>query len=68
MGAPIDYASVPTAIADFADDHMTFSQRLIYIIPNEIFNFVRTYYLMQDLGALVKTRFPNARSIAELEG
>ena len=68
IGAPIDYASVPTAIADFADDHMTFSQRLINMIPNEIFNLVRTYYLMKDLDALVKTHFPNARSITELEG
>ncbi len=67
MGAPIDYAFVPTAITDF-DDHMTFFQRLTNMISNEIFSFIRTYYLMKDLDALVKTHYPGARPIAELEG
>ena len=67
MGAPIDYAVVPTALVEF-DDHMTFSQRLMNIIPNEIFKLVRTHYIIKDQDVLVKRHFPNARPIAEVEG
>ena len=67
MGAPIDYAAVPTGLVEF-DDHMTFFQRLVNIIPNEIFNVVRTHYIIKDQDKLVKSHFPNARPIAEVEG
>ena len=67
MGAPIDYAAVPTGLVEF-DDHMTFFQRLANIIPNEIFNLVRTHYIIKDQDKLVKSHFPNARPIAEVEG
>ena len=67
MGAPIDYAAVPTGLVEF-DDHMTFFQRLMNIIPNEIFNVVRTHYIIKDQDKLVQSHFPNARPIAEVEG
>ena len=67
MGAPIDYASVPLPILD-ADDQMTFSQRLMNIIPNEIMGVLLTHYIKNNLNALVKSHFPGVRSIAEMEG
>jgi glucuronosyltransferase len=67
MGAPIDYASVPLPTLD-ADDSMTFTQRLMNIIPNEIMGLLLNHYVKNDLEALVKSHFPDSRSIAELEG
>lgn len=67
MGAPLDYASVPLPTTDFSTP-MTFTQRLMNIIPTEIMNLIVEYYIKNDLNVIVKNYFPGARTIDEVQG
>ena len=67
IGAPIDYASVPTSITEF-DEEMTFFERLMNILPNEIFYRIRYYSIIKPLDELLQSHFPGVKSIIELEG
>lgn len=67
MGAPIDYASIPTNLVDY-DIQMTFSERLTNFLLNEVFNFVRVQYFYKELDKIVQSHFPGVRSSTEVEG
>ncbi|KAI9551886.1 hypothetical protein GHT06_022222 [Daphnia sinensis] len=67
MGAPLDYASVPQPTTDF-ETPMTFTQRLMNIIPTEIMSLFLKYYVRNDLNVIVKNYFPGARNIEDAQG
>ena len=67
MGAPIDYASVPTILTDY-DDQMTFFQRIMNVMSGEILIPIRNWSIFKKLDVIVQREFPGARPIIELEG
>ncbi|KAI9551887.1 UDP-glycosyltransferase 209A1 [Daphnia sinensis] len=57
MGAPKEYASVPTMTLDF-DHHMNFFQRLVNVVSGEALKFMRDYFIIAKLDAIVQREFP----------
>ncbi|KZS19435.1 putative UDP-glucuronosyltransferase [Daphnia magna] len=63
MGAPKEYASVPTMTLDF-DNHMNFFQRLVNVVSGEALKFMRDIFIIAKLDVIVQREFPghpNAR-------
>lgn len=67
MGAPADYASVPTTLTEY-DDKMTLPQRIFNALSSEAFEFIRKVYIMASIEEMVQKQFPGAKSIAEAAG
>ena len=67
MGAPIDYASVPTILTDF-HNQMTFFQRIMNVMSSEMLIPVRNWLILRKLDAIVQREFPGARPIIEFDG
>ena len=67
MGAPMEYASVPSIISDFTDQ-MTFFQRLTNALSCELFNLIRKYYILTHLNEVIQSHFPGVKPISEVEG
>ena len=67
MGAPVDYASVPTIMSEF-DDRMTFFQRIMNIMSVEMLKPVRNYLIFSKLDAVLQREYPGVRPILEVEG
>ncbi len=67
MGAPIDYASVPTIMSEF-DDRMTFFQRIANIMSVEILTPVRNHLIFRKLDAVLQREYPGVKPILEVEG
>lgn len=67
MGAPIDYASVPTPPTEF-DNKMTFGQRVANLVFSEIFYLVQNHYILKSVEHVVEKHFPGAKSMSEVAG
>lgn len=67
MGAPVDYASVPTMLMDF-DNQMTFFQRLINFLSGEITKLIRDHLILKKLDDILQREFPGVKPILQLEG
>lgn len=67
MGAPIDYASVPTVLTEF-DNQMTFFQRLQNIMSFELVILIRNHVIFRKQNAIIQREFPGVRLIQEVEG
>ena len=66
MGASQELASVPNRFSPY-DNEMTFRQRLYNAVAGMFVTYVRTSLLIPATDAIVKERFPNARSISAIE-
>lgn len=66
MGAPVDYASVPSISTEF-DNHMTFFQRLANLVISESFELVCRYAITDLMEDMAREHFPNASPIAKLQ-
>ncbi|XP_057375387.1 UDP-glycosyltransferase UGT5-like [Daphnia carinata] len=67
MGAPKEYAAAPTMTLDF-DNHMNFFQRLLNVVSGESLKFMRDYFIIAKLDAIVQREFPGVKTIQEVEG
>jgi len=66
MGAPKEYASVPSVLTNF-DDRMTFFQRMINMIQAEMFDLVYNYFVVGLMEELACKDFPESCSISQLQ-
>ena len=67
MGAPVDYASVPTSLTEY-DDRMTLPQRMFNAFSSEAFEVVRRKYILAEVQDIVQKHFPGSKSILEVMG
>jgi len=63
---PSAYATVPSLASEFKSD-MTFLERMLNMVFDEIFLIVRKRIVLRRLDDLVRPDFPNARPIEKIE-
>ena len=65
MGAPMDYASIPTPLTEF-DDQMGFFQRLTNALQSELAMIFYNWIVLQPLEERIRGDIPETRALADL--
>ena len=66
VNMPVSYATVPNGLGDYISK-MTFLERVVNLVGNELFLLIRKYYILNFLDEIANKDFPNSRPIFEIE-